>query len=694
MKNLGLIAVTAMTLSSFHLNAKEINPVIQPKIVGGQPATSGDWPWMSALVYTNEQIDTDLRFGNDSFDSAGFNYTPTGNVTGELVDCGIGDNVCSGAQNKVCLIERGEINFSVKAENCQTGGGVGAIIYNNEQGQINGTLGDEFSGTIPVIAVTQQVGQQLLSSYLGKIAEVSVEVLPIIAQDSFCGATFIGDKWVLTAAHCLDEANLSQLKVNVGEYDLSDGAENAIAVKRAYMHPDFDNISLDYDMALIELVTAVDTPAISLATKATVDAAAANADPAIVMGWGGRVGYEPGEGPTGSYPDVLHQVELQLMTNQRCKTVLANSLFGSGTNTENTGITERMICADVAAGGKSSCQGDSGGPLVINTNEGWQQVGVVSWGYGCAAKGYPGVFARISEFQLWIQSITQGIAVDQLIDLHVVPVSSTQEFTVTLTNNTLEDAQLSFQITGDDEFSITSDSSNLCQQLAAGDSCELAINFLSSAAGQSEATLQISSLNGNIAASQSRLVANAISSSAVIENALMSNSDVTWFSGGNKPWQTSVTGDIESGNITHEQQSIVMAVINGEGEISFEWSVSSEENVDAPEDPYDALYLYINGEQYSFISGEVEFTSISLNLTGEENYLTWIYYKDPAASEGEDKGYLRNIQFTPKVDTPDPTPTPTPSPTPDKSSSSSGGSMFWLSIVAVIALFRKRVNFS
>ena len=63
-----------------------------------------------------------------------------------------------------------------------------------------------------------------------------------------------------------------------------------------------------------------------------------------------------------------------------------------------------MMCAGEA--GHDSCQGDSGGPLTCGEDD-KILCGIVSWGRGCALRGYPGVYAKVSAYIGWIEGIVR-----------------------------------------------------------------------------------------------------------------------------------------------------------------------------------------------------------------------------------------------------------------------------------------------
>jgi len=112
---------------------------------------------------------------NVRYDANALLWSPTLLASGPLVDCERGLSTCSGANNSVCLIERGVADFYEKVRNCEAGGGVGAIIYNTEDDCIlfGGTLAGEET-FIPSVSVSHGDGKHLLKSGSGLQASISV----------------------------------------------------------------------------------------------------------------------------------------------------------------------------------------------------------------------------------------------------------------------------------------------------------------------------------------------------------------------------------------------------------------------------------------------------------------------------------------------------------------------------------------
>eukprot|EP00980_Cylindrotheca_fusiformis_P006432 scaffold1375_cov137-Cylindrotheca_fusiformis.AAC.21 len=101
-------------------------------------------------------------------------------------------------------------------------------------------------------------------------------------------------------------------------------------------------------------------------------------------------------GEEGVPPDFLRDVVVEAISTEECN---------SRDSYDGAVFDSVMFCAGVNGGGKDSCKGDSGGPLVIRNGNEHIQVGVVSWGYGCAEANYPGVYSRVSSAEGWIKSV-------------------------------------------------------------------------------------------------------------------------------------------------------------------------------------------------------------------------------------------------------------------------------------------------
>lgn len=211
-------------------------------------------------------------------------------------------------------------------------------------------------------------------------------------QSEWCGGTLIDKFHVVSAAHCVFNMKPSQFSILTGTQSLALGGTRR-AVRTIQIHPKYDDITTDYDIALITLVTpATEVKVFAQMIGGTQEQSFARpGTAAYVVGWGSTV--KTG----GGYPRPLMQAELPVVSGKDC----------NDRNSYNGAITPRMICAGPTAGGKDSCDGDSGGPLIVKDGNGhWRlQVGIVSWGADiCALRNKYGVYSRLAVLSNWVRT--------------------------------------------------------------------------------------------------------------------------------------------------------------------------------------------------------------------------------------------------------------------------------------------------
>ncbi|MQA10444.1 MAG: trypsin-like serine protease [Pseudonocardiaceae bacterium] len=233
-------------------------------------------------------------------------------------------------------------------------------------------------GTVSVAdaapAKPADVGADIVGGQDADIADYPFTVaLTTPNGEQFCGGTLAAANKVVTAAHCMQGESPENLRVVSGRTAMSSNEGTVSEVSDIWVHPDYQDATQGFDVAVVTLAGNVQEQPIELATAD--DPGYNEGTEATILGWG-----TTSEG--GNTSDTLQQANVPVNSDQDCSSAYQEY------------NPDAMVCAGLPEGGVDSCQGDSGGPMVA----GGKLIGVTSWGEGCARPGKPGIYARVGAY--------------------------------------------------------------------------------------------------------------------------------------------------------------------------------------------------------------------------------------------------------------------------------------------------------
>ncbi|WP_433825992.1 S1 family peptidase [Actinoplanes sp. CA-015351] len=240
-----------------------------------------------------------------------------------------------------------------------------------------------------LVAPTSAVADDVTPYVVGGTRAASGEFPFMVRLSMGCGGALYSSTLVLTAAHCVSRtgANTS-ITATLGTIDLQSSTRVTRKSNYVYRAPGYTGAGDDW--AFIRLAS----PVTGIATLPIATSTAYDSGTFTIAGWGAAT-----EG--GAQQRYLLKATVPFVSDTTCN---SSSMYAGEV------IAAEEICAGYTAGGVDTCQGDSGGPMFRrDAANAWVQVGIVSWGDGCARPNKPGVYTQVSYFSSAIRSAATSL---------------------------------------------------------------------------------------------------------------------------------------------------------------------------------------------------------------------------------------------------------------------------------------------
>jgi len=216
---------------------------------------------------------------------------------------------------------------------------------------------------------------------------VSVQFNPLKRHKTrvtpICVGAVLDKTHIVTAAHCAGPYKANELEIVAGAYNISkvEATQQRVSVKGIYVHPKYE----EYQSTSRNDIAIVRIDAINYTSFVqAVNLPPKNHEPngnCWIAGWG-QTSSEIGS-------KVLEKGLVSIVNTTRCSEIYP-------------ALYDRAIQVCAGKSGVDACLYDTGGPLLCNDLGKTYIAGIVSWGYGCALEGYPGVYTRIPMYVDWM----------------------------------------------------------------------------------------------------------------------------------------------------------------------------------------------------------------------------------------------------------------------------------------------------